>query len=217
MTLTRILVQLVGLIGFLFTLAASASEPHPVPFRRSECADRSSDRFFFPEGLLGGTSAQLDLDQNLRRWYSTVLGAMSEPSLSCDPPRGATYRFLLLRSFDTPIFVRVEAQKDGAILWAGVMGYMDKADKVVRSVRRNLSQAEWSQVTRGLDAVGFWNLPTWVINYGRDGERWIIEGRDGSRYHVVDRWSPRAGPYRDIGLALLKLAGLDTTFGKDHY
>jgi hypothetical protein len=35
-----------------------------------------------------------------------------------------------------------------------------------------------------------------------------VEGRKGSEYHVVDRWSPKNGAYRDLCLTLLKLAGL---------
>jgi hypothetical protein len=51
---------------------------------------------------------------------------------------------------------------------------------------------------------------------GLDGAQWVIEGRRVDAYHVVDRWSPRGGPYRDAGLAFLQLAGLSAT-GKEVY
>jgi hypothetical protein len=59
-----------------------------------------------------------------------------------------------------------------------------------------------------LNKATFWDLPSKEKLQGIDGAEWIIEGRDGDRYHVVRRWSPVAGPVRDIGLLLLGIANL---------
>ena len=44
---------------------------------------------------------------------------------------------------------------------------------------------------------------------GCDGAMGILEGRSWAAYHVVDRWSPAKGEFRDMCLAMLRLAGLD--------
>lgn len=43
---------------------------------------------------------------------------------------------------------------------------------------------------------------------GNDGAEWILEGVNGGRYHVVDRWTPGAGAYREACLYLLKISDL---------
>ena len=38
---------------------------------------------------------------------------------------------------------------------------------------------------------------------GVDGAQWIIEGVRNGTYHVVDRWSPREGQVRALGLFMV--------------
>jgi len=111
---SNILLQPTAVIALL--ASASGAVPDTPQFRRPECGDRTSDKFFFPEGWVGAKTAQFDQDEFARHWYSGALRTASEPSLSCDPaPHGETYRFLRLRPFDTPMFVRVEARDDGGV------------------------------------------------------------------------------------------------------
>jgi hypothetical protein len=39
----------------------------------------------------------------------------------------------------------------------------------------------------------------------------MVEGRDAADYHFARAWSPRDGKVREIGLALLALAGWEDT------
>ena len=55
---------------------------------------------------------------------------------------------------------------------------------------------------------GFWELPTKIEDMGLDGSQWIIEGRKGYDYHIVDRWSPEKGAVRRIGTYLINISGL---------
>jgi hypothetical protein len=71
---------------------------------------------------------------------------------------------------------------------------------------RLLSAEEWSQVRDALTHASFWVLRPQENSAGLDGAQWIIEGRAGAKYHVVDRWSPTAGPVRELGLLFLKVA-----------
>jgi hypothetical protein len=43
---------------------------------------------------------------------------------------------------------------------------------------------------------------------GTDGARWIIEAVEPSTgYTYINRWTPRDGPVREVGLHLLGLTG----------
>jgi hypothetical protein len=81
---------------------------------------------------------------------------------------------------------------------------------IARRVERELNLAQWAALTDAIERLGFWRLPTAAAEDrgGLDGSQWIIEGRTGATYHVVDRWSSRSGSYRDVGLLFLETAGL---------
>ena len=53
-----------------------------------------------------------------------------------------------------------------------------------------------------VDQVGFWRLGTDTKPGGNDGAQWIIEGVKDEKYHLVDRWSPKTGAIRVLGLTL---------------
>jgi hypothetical protein len=171
----------------------------PVAFEpyRLDCGDRSAEHFFFPKGYLRDV------------WYPEHLRAMSEPSLSCWQFEGEVYRFLWLRTWGRPIAVRVAKSRQNATISAveldGAGGY--GPGKVLRRTQRQLSDDEWKSISDGLAALKFWSMPTEGLDSGFDGSRWVLEGRNGSRYHVVDRWTPKAGQYREFCLLMLRLSG----------
>ena len=74
--------------------------------------------------------------------------------------------------------------------------------------KRKMNADEWKSVSDGLSRIDFWKLPGPVQLGGLDGAQWILEGRKGEQYHVVDRWSPETGAYREFCLSLVKIAGL---------
>jgi hypothetical protein len=78
---------------------------------------------------------------------------------------------------------------------------------VRRRTQRPLTEVEWKAVSDGLAGLNFWRMPTEVLEFGRDGSQWVLEGRKGERYHVVDRWSPETGAYHEFCLELLRLSG----------
>jgi len=175
---------------------------------RPTCPDKLDNTFFFPVARLGERKANFDEDAFRRSWYSDELRKMLEPSLSCGHARGDTFRFTWLRSFHPPVAVRVFAGSKSAELVAiqmsGSGGYAPAA--AVDQLHRALSSSEWNDLNNALAQSDFWNLPAWHGPGGLDGAQWIVEGRVGSRYHIVDRWSPESGNYRDLGLLFLKLS-----------
>jgi len=177
------------------------------PFDRPECRDRTSDAYYFPEGWMGERTERFDADQFARHWYSAFLREMDEPSLSCGDGEGDAFRFLWLRTWGRPIAVRLHRSSGGASLFAveldGAGGY--EPGKVSRRIERKLTEAEWKGVEDAARRLAFAELPAQTNETGLDGAQWILEGR-GSRYHVVDRWSPKEGPFLELCLSLLKLA-----------
>lgn len=75
-------------------------------------------------------------------------------------------------------------------------------------VEKQLSDPEWTLLSSSLARAAFWGMRTRGDNEGLDGAQWILEGRRADSYHVVHRWSPKEGAFRQACLALLRTAGL---------
>jgi hypothetical protein len=74
-----------------------------------------------------------------------------------------------------------------------------------------LDLARWCTFMAKLERANFWNEPLDKdYDSGNDGAQWILEGVREGRYHVVDRWSPRSGEFREACIYLLELAGVET-------
>ena len=169
---------------------------------------------FFPIGLFGNGDWK-QVDEFVRGWYSYHLSAMQEPPLSCGKSQAQeSYRFVWLRTFDNPIAVRVNRfGKDvhlEAVVLNGQGGY--DAGQVSQRVSKRLAFEQWEELLIEAEAADFWHLPATADDQGFDGAQWIIEGRKGDRYHLVDRWSGSDGVQR-IGLKLLELADLTNSVG----
>jgi hypothetical protein len=181
----------------LLATTVPLAAPAPLDPNRLDCRDSSAKHFFFPTGYPGDG------------WYPEHLRAMSEPSLSCGQPEGEVYRFLWLRTWGRPVAVRITKDRRNATIAAveldGAGGY--EPGKVRRRTRRKLTDLEWKAISEGITALTFWSMPTETEESGADGAQWVLEGRNGSRYHVVDRWTPKSGAYRELCLQMLRLSG----------
>jgi len=159
--------------------------------------------------------------RTMNEWYGNHLKAMSEPVLWKESKSGAErYRFLWLRTFDHPISVRVESTGSTATLFFkelnGAGGYDPGELIATKSVVIN--PEAWCAFIKKLDQANYWNGPLERDDLGHDGSQWILEGVRGGRYHVVDRWTPRDGSYREACMYLLEQAGVDTgKLGNDLY
>lgn len=163
---------------------------------------------FFPPKVLAQDQGG---NQFRNEWYSKHLSAMNEePLYSPEDEWVESYRFLWLRTFHHPVAVRI--WKCGSVRFISVKeldgagGYEPGKLKFER--QRELTPDEWSEFKRHLDDSCYWQLPTEDDNLGTDGAQWIFEGVKGGRYHIVDRWTPRSGSYRELCLYALKLSGL---------
>jgi hypothetical protein len=84
---------------------------------------------------------------------------------------------------------------------SGAGGY--SPGTLTANTSRQITAQEVQSFRSKVESDGFWNSPNPIDDQaGTDGSQWIIEGVKAGRYHVVDRWMPKNGPARDLGLFL---------------
>jgi hypothetical protein len=142
-------------------------------------------------------------------WYSKHLFVLREPLLFNQTEK-TIYRFTWLRSFHKPVAIRVEKTKNSYMLYwkqsSGAGGY-DPGELTVNKSKQ-LTKDEWDIFTSMIESTDFWNMPTNLDDSGCDGSRWIIEGIENHKYHVVDRWTPRKTNFQKCGQYLIELTDL---------
>jgi len=149
-------------------------------------SNKKDAKIYFPPNTLNNSF--------IEEWYSRQLSAMKEPILINDTSTDEVYRFTWLRTFDNPITIRIERNNDSySISWKqcdGDGGY--HPGELIVDNKLKLEKQSWELFLIKLNKIDFWNLPTIKNNeLGLDGSQWILEGRSGNIYHVVDRWTPR--------------------------
>lgn len=209
-----VLVVALGLAFAVLYATRTTTLPDPVePNRgldiRDVCPAVDAAGYYFPPGAL---APDPERQRGREAWYSRMLRAMNEPSLSCGPTEATEeYRFLWLRTFHRPIAVRVWNGAGGphliAIQTTGRGGY--EPGGVEKQVRKALSQEDWHTVVASVKSARLWSTPTEIEQRaGLDGAQWIVEGRRAGRYIVEDVWAPPDGGDRQLGLRFLHLAGM---------
>lgn len=166
---------------------------------------------YFPKDNFSGGWAKRD--DFVNDWYGDHLAAMQEKSLLATTDETAEiYRFLWLRTFHHPIFVRIERRRGEIELFTkeldGAGGY--NPGKVLRRAEFAVTPEDFCKFSKLLEKANFWRLPADDDVMGNDGAQWILEGVRRGRYHAVDRWTPETGEYREACIYLLKLSGVDT-------
>ena len=124
-------------------------------------------------------------------WYEGDLKALKEPSLweSSKTQKAQSFRFLLLRSFQHPIAVRLNLRTDGTSLLIRKMtsGVTGHPGRLIQNRTCIVNREQTSRFLVQVERSNFWNLPPVLEDRGVDGAQWIVEGiRDGA-CHIVDR------------------------------
>jgi len=161
---------------------------------------------YFPTDLL---SSNPESDEFVAGWYSGQLKGLEEPSFWewSQTLKTESYRFLWLRTFHNPVSIRIEINADGTSrltrkISSGAGGYAP--GKLIDSYTIILTKEQTGWILGKIEGNRFWKLPSIQETLGLDGSQWIIEGIKNGSYHLVDRWSPKDGEVRAIGLAMMK-------------
>ena len=188
--------------------ALDAELPAPmlrVDFRRRDCSDSKRDLYFFPAGVLGTISVyNYDEDADVRKGLSGVFRRVTEPTLSCAGFEGEGYRFYSSVTFRGSRIIRVSIPTPGALGTVIVVAS-------TKTTKRPLSEEEQGAFSMAIVRADFWQLST----HGRrgpghepEGGSWVIEGRRGGVYQIVNRWESRSGPVRELVEHFRRLARL---------
>ena len=141
-------------------------------------------------------------------WYEKDLEALKEPSLwqLSKAEKTQSYRFLWLRSFHNPIAVRISVNTDGTSLltWKLTSGATGRAGKLIKGTALTLDGPQTNLFLEKVERSNFWKLPPVLDDRGVDGAQWTIEGMRDGKYHIVDRWSPKDGEIRALGIFMSK-------------
>lgn len=188
-------------------LLAGCTTPKPAKPEQPPPEQCTGAQTYFPAGTFPADYP--GSDRLRRQWYSTVLARLNEPSLSCATGNFASYRLIWLNSLAGPVVIRITRQDRNVTLEAFQLSGLGAGDpgSLLYHVHKRLSVVDWGLLQGALARSDFHDLPTSGNMYGLHGEQWIVEGRDAAGYHIVDRWSPPAGSYRDLGVFFFDLAG----------
>ena len=142
--------------------------------------------------------------------YSKHLSALKEP-LVFNQTEKTIYRFTWLRTFHKPVAIRLEkTNKSYTLYWketSGAGGY-DPGSLIVNS-SKPLTKDQWDKFISLLQSTDFWNMTTNAnVENIADGSKWIIEGIENGKYHVVDRTSPKNNNFQTCGKYLIELTNL---------
>jgi hypothetical protein len=202
--------QMVGLSLSVFGLVMALSA-HSGPQGVHDSWPPDANPQYFPANVFSADPGTANFES---RWYSMHLRAMHEPSLLdiAKDKSALNYRFVWLRSFHHPIVVRLVVDEDGigrltAIEMTGQGGFGPGV--VAKKQTLDVSKEDVAYFQSLIKAIAYWTMPTEAGPVGNDGAQWILEGVQSGQYHVVVRWNPEAGPYREVCLYMLKLSRIE--------
>lgn len=164
-----------------------------------------SEAVFFPSDRF---------DEFTENWYSGALRALEEPPLHGTGRDEDSYRFIYFRSFHSPVSVRATYSGEGRASLTARMVAMKGArerGKLLVDATRSLSVEEADALRKRLAFLEDCASPEPVS--GRDGAMWVFEYSSGPDYCVVEDWSPKSGPWREVGVSMLGAAGLTSRIG----
>ena len=188
------------------------------PFRFAQQGAIAIDHSYFPRGAFNEDER---LDHFTAHWYTEALIAMNEPPLANDAPSDSQpiYRFLWLRTFHHPVCARLAIHgATGTVVLktaSGAGGYQPGELVLNRTVE--VSESEVQHFQNLLAAIDFWKTQPHSDRNGCDGAQWILEGKVSDRYRVIDRWMPKDGPLRELGLYLILTLGKLDISAKEIY
>lgn len=142
-----------------------------------------------------------------------MLFALHEPLLNNYSGVREIYRFTWLRTFHHPIGIRLEKEGDQHRLivkmTSGAGGY--EPGKLIIDKVITITPLQWTTFLEKMKKLDFWNVNTKEDKFdrGMDGSEWILEGCANKEYHVVIRWTPGKGKFRDCADYLVELSGLN--------
>lgn len=178
---------------------------------------KDSTAFYFKSKPHWQDTTNNALDTFANSWFSQMLFALKEPILKDYKGDKEIYRFTWLRTFNHPVVIRLEKQRNIIVLFSkvsdGAGGY--EPGKIIFDTTINLTQKQVDTINLKLDNAEFWAFPSVSLDdTGSDGSEWIIEVFKNNKYHMAVRWTPVKGTaFRAIGEYLISISKIKGEIG----
>ena len=146
------------------------------------------------------------------QWFGSGLQDLGERPIFQDSGRPQrTVRFYYQRSFEAPLFIRIEDADAGRLRMLAQLSPGPDGCPHYHGckVNRLLSAAEQARFESMLATVRA--QPSFGCLPGIDGSEWVVEVSGHRVYRYWQAWSPMDGPIRDLGLTLIDLTGFRLT------
>jgi hypothetical protein len=130
-------------------------------------------------------------NEDLSPW-AALLAAMYEPVELEPPPGGFAYRLVSRPAFHATTLVRIDGRAEFWQLTGKMMSSrFGRVFELEWLRQRVLRPREREAVARLLVELNLWTMPATDDVRGLDGDMWTLEGKDGGRRHIIQRWCPQ--------------------------
>ena len=190
----------------------------------------AGETMYFPEGTFEQRDELKELDREAIKGFSHFLSTMQEPSLweISNKTKKEIYRFVLARTFQITVCIRVEIQKSGnALVFLKVVPYgiEPHPENLSTDECKNASQNDVSTLKAKISKVNFWKIkpsdyPSLIegedgsFTVMADGTSWFFEGIKNGKYQAFSVPNPTAPLFKademvELGKIFLSLAKIE--------
>jgi len=142
---------------------------------------------------------------------AAVLSQLGEPVIYDDSSLVFSVRLTVRTSFHGSYVIAVQQTSD-----LKKMGHLSKliandssAEAILQTKKLSVTDEHIRLIRRAIVDESFWSVNSYQELVGPDGDSWVLEVKDGDRFHVAYNWLPTAGAVFNIG-SLLKRFYLDS-------
>jgi hypothetical protein len=163
------------------------------------------------------TDYTIDVIQKLRSVkfrldrYSEELTWFKEPMLS-DGYKGKVYRLLWLRSFDSPIVIRMQKIRRNVTMFWKLPHFNDSlhTSQFTLEFKKRLSVRQWKKFEKSLTTIDYWSMISGdYLSDATDGAIWLLEAAINGKYKVIERSGYLYPKYTKCLKYLINLTDLD--------
>ena len=140
--------------------------------------------------------------------FANLLTVANEPVIFNDPSLKFAMRLTIHAAYTGTAVIRMEEKGDGTIVAEFKKFGPRSVNGTLPLMTRGpitLTAKDVSLLRQSVEQQDFWAVDNRQDVVGSDGSDWLLEVKDGVRYHVVYRWWPSSGPVFEIGTELMRL------------
>jgi hypothetical protein len=198
---------LAALVGMAACDTPALPEPSSSTRIEAQCPPLSADSYL----VVGSLTPNATNDAVLRAAYTGLLRKASAPPLWCGEGPAEAYRLLWLPTYGPALIAVATRDVNGWMLQGMEFTTKDvttwKGWAAGKRTEARASDRDMAPMLEALQRGAFWSTPSYQQG-GEDGVMWTIEGRRGTGYRAVTRWSDLDPSLTDAVRSIITLSGL---------